>query len=799
MPNVGDLTVKIKGDAKSLESALDSASSKLKKTGDKMKGLGKKMSLGITAPIAGIGIGAIMTGAKFEKGMNRVAALTQATGSDFDAMKDKAKELGRTTAFSATQSAEAMGFLAMAGFKSNEIVGAMPSVLSLAAAAQMDLGDAADITSNIMTGFGMKVEDLGHINDVLVKGMTSANVDLTMLGESMKYVGPVAASAGMKFEETAAAVALLGNAGIQGSMAGTALRGAMTRLLVPSDDAALAMKQLGVVALDSQGNLKSMTDIVGQLEDSGMSTAQAMTIFGQRAGPAMLALVDQGSGALDEMTKSLEDSGGTAKRVADTQMEGMSGAITEMKSAFEGLMIAISEDILPILTKLIDKITPLLQKFVSAPKPIKLIVIGIAALAMVMGPILLIIGMLIPGITALTTVIGIMSAAFGALNLSMGIILLVVLGVAAAIAAIIIVWKNWDKIVATFLSVWDKFKEGMGWLGDTFKGLWDGAKTAVTDFFEVVKQTFATVSQAVFDIFDSKWGWLLPGGILFKAIKLIWDNWEDIWAAIEIIAIVAWEKISEAFVKYFGWMLPGGAIHTALTATKDKFAEIWDSVKAKFDTVTTAISDLWKNHFGWMRPDGAIHTALIKLKTKFSDIWTSVKNKFDTIAKFVFDIWDEHFAWMRPGGVLFTALDSLKTKWETIWKAIGDAVKGPINVVIGGVNRLLTGMNKLDFGWEPKKLRGKTIFPGFEFKPFNFAQIPKLASGGIVKSPTLAMIGERGPEAVVPLGRGGGMGTTININILGATYGMDDFERKVTQAVTDGVRRGGFSGILATS
>ena len=724
MPNVGDLTVKIKGDAKSLESALDTASSKLKKTGDKMKGLGKKMSLGITAPIAGIGIGAIMTGANFEKGMNRVAALTQATGSDFDAMRDKAKELGRTTAFSATQSADAMGFLAMAGFKSNEIVGAMPSVLSLAAAAQMDLGEAADITSNIMTGFGMKVEDLGHINDVLVKGMTSANVDLTMLGESMKYVGPVAASAGMKFEETAAAGALLGNAGIQGSMAGTALRGAMTRLLTPSDEAAATMQKLGINALDSQGNLKSMQEIVAQLETSGMSTADAMTIFGQRAGPAMLALVEQGSGALSDMTKSLVNSGNIAEEVASTQMEGMSGAVTEMKSAFEGLMIAISEDILPVLTMLIDKVTPLIQKFASAPKPIKLIVIGIAALAAIMGPILLIIGMLIPGITALTTGIGVMSAAFGALNLSMGVVLLVVVGIAAAIAAIIIVWKNWDKVVAIF------------------------NKT-----IEVVKRTFATVSQAVFDLFNSKWGWLLPGGILFKAIVGLKKHWKDIWAAIRILAIVAWEKISGKFVEHFGWMLPGGAIHNALTRVKKKFDTPWNGIKAKFTVVS----------------------------------------------EFVKDLWDKHFGWMRPGGALFNALDSLKTKWNTVWKAIGAAMKGPVNAVIGGVNALLSAMNKISVGWEPKKLRGVTVVPGFEFKPFNFAQIPQLASGGIVKSPTLAMIGERGPEAVVPLGRGGGMGTTININILGATYGMDDFERKVTHAVADGVRRGGFSGILATS
>ena len=268
-----------------------------------------------------------------------------------------------------------------------------------------------------------------------------------------------------------------------------------------------------------------------------------------------------------------------------------------------------------------------------------------------------------------------------------------------------------------------------------------------------MKRTFATVSQAVFDLFTSKWGWLLPAGILFKAIVGLKKHWKDIWAAIKIIAIVAWEKISGKFVEHFGWMLPGGAIHNALTRVKKKFDTTWNGIKAKFTVVS----------------------------------------------EFVKDLWDKHFGWMRPGGALFNSLDSLKTKWSKVWKAIGAAMKGPINAVIGGVNALLSAMNKISVGWEPKKLRGVTVVPGFEFKPFNFAQIPQLASGGIVKSPTLAMIGERGPEAVVPLGRGGGMGTTININILGATYGMDDFERKVTQAVADGVRRGGFSGILATS
>ena len=715
MANVGDLVVKLKADAKELESGLSAAQRKLTETGDKMKGIGKKMSMGITAPIAGIGIGAIMTGANFEKGMNRVKALTGTTGDDFAALTQQAKDLGSSTAFSATQASEAMGFLAMAGFKSNDIIGAMPGVLNLAAAAQMDLGDAADITSNILTGFGKDVSELGQVNDVLVKAMTSANVDLTMLGESMKYVGPVASSAGMDFEETAAAIALLGNAGIQGSMAGTSLRGAMTRLLKPSGDAAATMAKLGLNVLDSEGNLRSFTEITKQLEDANISTADAMTIFGQRAGPAMMALVSQGSGALDEMTQSLKDSGGTAESIASVQMEGMSGAITEMKSAFEGLMIAISEDILPVLTKLIDAVVPILQKFTAMPGPIKAIVVVVGILAAVIGPLLIVIGMMIPAIAALS---GVMAG----LSLSMGPITLAIVGIAAAIAVGILIWKNWDKIVALFSGT-----------------------------IEAVKQTFANVSQAILDVFDSKWGWLLPGGVLFKALKLILTNWEDIWAAIRILAIVAWEKISGAFTEHFGWALPGGAIHKALIQIK----ETWDKV------------------------------------------WSGVRTKFDNIAFFVRKIWTDYFGWLRPGGAIFKALDAFQDKWSSVWNAIKGMVKGPVNLIVSGVNKLLDVFNGMEIGWEAKKVRGVTVLPGFQFSPFNLAHIPKMAQGGIVNKPTLAMLGEAGPEAVTPLRKGMSSGATIVINMTGPTYGFDDFEKKVSMAIRDGVRRGGFQGILS--
>ncbi|KKL79336.1 hypothetical protein LCGC14_2015830, partial [marine sediment metagenome] len=300
------------------------------------------------ASIALIGIKALKVGADFDSGMRKVIAVSGAAGDEIKGLRDIAKELGSTTQFSATQAADAMGFLAQAGFEANEIMGAIPSTLQLAAAAQLDLGSAADITSNILAGFGLKVEELGRANDVLVKTFTSANTDLVQLGQAMKFVGPVAKAAGVSFEETAAAVGLLGNAGLQASLAGTSLRGSIVRMLNPAKNAQKAMARLGLSAKDADGNFVGFKGIVEQLEkstikqtDSVEFAALAMEIFGQRAGPGMLALVSQGSKALKELTTELENSGGTAARIAKVQMEGLKGAFLEFKSALEGVTIAI--------------------------------------------------------------------------------------------------------------------------------------------------------------------------------------------------------------------------------------------------------------------------------------------------------------------------------------------------------------------------------------------------------------------------------------------------------------------------
>jgi TP901 family phage tail tape measure protein len=361
--------------------------------GRQISGIGDKMAVSLSLPIAAAGVATINAAGNFEKSMNRVKALSGATAAEFAALREQAIDLGSTTQYSASQAADAMGYLSMAGFDATQTLDALPGVLSLAAAGSIELADAADIASNILSGYGFAARDVGKVNDILAKTFTSTNTTLMSLGETFKYVGPVAASAGVKFEEISAAIGLMGNAGIQGSEAGTALRGAIARLLKPTAEVTKTLNQLGVTVVDSNGKLLPLVDIVRQLESAGADTADMMTIFGLEAGPAMQALVSQGSGALSDLTTKLMNAGGTASRIATTQMAGFNGSMDELKSAAEGLMIAVGDaGLLGWMTSLAKTMTSLTASM-SALSPTMLKIATIAGIAVAaIGPFLAVFG-----------------------------------------------------------------------------------------------------------------------------------------------------------------------------------------------------------------------------------------------------------------------------------------------------------------------------------------------------------------------------------------------------------------------
>jgi TP901 family phage tail tape measure protein len=287
---------------------------------------------------------------QFDDTMRQAGAVSSATAGQMADMTAIAKEMGATTRYTATNAATALKMMGMASFTASQQITALPGVLQLAAAGSMDLGQAADIATNILTAYGMQAGEIGRVNDVMVKAFTSSNSTLQELGEGFKYVAPIAKGLGTNFENLVGTLGALHNAGIKGSMAGTTLRGVLDALYNPTNDEAELLGELsariggvGLQIKDTDGNFVGFTEIVRQLENSSIGADEALRLFGLRAGPGMAALISQGSGALAEMDKKLLESGGTAARIAKEMEAGLGGAWRSLVSAWEGLKIAIGE------------------------------------------------------------------------------------------------------------------------------------------------------------------------------------------------------------------------------------------------------------------------------------------------------------------------------------------------------------------------------------------------------------------------------------------------------------------------
>lgn len=348
--------------------SLDKANRSIRRVGNKMRTVGLGMTKAITLPLIAIGAGILKVAADFETSMNRVQVLTNATGAEFKKLEDQAKLLGRTTQFTASESAEAMGFLAQAGFDVNQIYGAMPATLALAAASAQDLATTADQLSNIMTQFKISAEDSSRVADILAKTASSTNTNITQLAEAMSFAGGLANELSLSIEETSALLGLMGNAGIQATRAGTTLRRALLQLLSPTPRVTKVLDKLNITVSDGEGGIRNFVDILDDLERAEASAADISEIFGAVATSGILAIVGAGKEMRDAQIAENIDSIGEAQKQAEARTKGLAGRLKILKSAFEGLILkfadesGLSEDATKAtesLTKIIDKITEL--------------------------------------------------------------------------------------------------------------------------------------------------------------------------------------------------------------------------------------------------------------------------------------------------------------------------------------------------------------------------------------------------------------------------------------------------------
>ncbi len=423
---------------------LEGISGKMKSVGDGITGVGKNLSIGITAPLLGVGAAAISVGNEFESAMSRVKAISGATGEEFTKLKDQALQLGADTAFSATQAAEGMENLASAGFNVVETTAAMPGLLDLAASGNLAVAQAADITGSALRGFNIEADKAGHVSDVLAKAAADTNAGVEDMGEALKYAAPPANALGLSLEEVAAAVGLMSNAGIKGGQAGTTLRGSLISLASPSKEAAGWMESLGFNAFDAEGKLLPFKDVISELQNSteGLSEeikANALaTIFGKEALSGIMVLMDAGPEKFDALTKGFENADGAAKAMADTMLDNTKADIDSMMGSLETAGIKIQTAVAPTLRDLAGEVQELANAFSGLSPEMQGTIIKVGLTAAAVGPLLVLTGTLVSSVGAIAGAFGAASLAMGAGAATAGVATPAVAGLGAAFGAAVI-------------------------------------------------------------------------------------------------------------------------------------------------------------------------------------------------------------------------------------------------------------------------------------------------------------------------------------------------------------------------
>lgn len=580
---------------------LDSQLSQAYKTAGTM---GKSMIVAGAAVGTGLGA-AVKTAADFEKTMSRVGALSGATDKEMKKLNETALHLGETTSFSASQAGEGMSYLAMAGYKTNEIISAMPGLLAGAAAGQTDLATTADITSNILSGFGIQASETGRVMDVLTATFTNSNTDLRMLGETMKYLAPVAKSVGISLEETAAATGILGNAGIQGTMAGTSMAMAMTRLASPVGKAKKMMEKLGFSAFDANGTMIPLSDMITQLTEKTKDLTQQQklqaikTIFGQEALKSILTLMEAGGDTIAEFATELENSGGIAEEIAGKQLDNLMGQLTILKSAFEGAAISIGNALLPSLKTITSGIQMLMDKFNGLPEGMKAAIAIFAALSsiglLVSGALLFIIS-LIPGfIAGFTAIAGVLGTTAGALAVTIGWIGLAIAAVVGIGIALYNAYQNVGWFRDMVNAAWAQIKTYWGIAIDWIKSKTSQVISAVSAFIgqqlEKIRSWWKKHGDQVMSIVRTLMQ--MTSDIVKAGMRFIQGIFQIVFPILESIVKVAWSFISNYIGTAINVILR--LINVGLALLRGDWSAAWENIKGIAVDIVSGIVKFFKD------------------------------------------------------------------------------------------------------------------------------------------------------------------------------------------------------------
>lgn len=699
-------------------SKIDVAGKKMETVGNSIAGAGKKM-MGVTTVIGGVGVAAVKTATDFDSAMSQVAAVSGATGKDFDALRNKAREMGAKTKFSATEAAEAMNYMAMAGWKTEDMLDGIEGVMNLAAASGEDLATTSDIVTDALTAFGLSAKDSGHFADILAATSSNANTNVSMMGETFKYCAPIAGALGFSAEDTAEAIGLMANAGIKSSQAGTALRTIMNNL---AGDVKISGKAIGDVTIattNADGSMRDLSDILadcrsafGNLTESEKAQA-AESLVGKNAMSGFLALMNAGQGDIDKLSSAIDNCDGSAEKMAMTMQDNLAGQLTILKSQLQELAISFGDILMPAIRSIVSKLQGFVDKLNGMDEGTKRTIVTIALLVASIGPLLVIIGTAISkigvamqgfvklanGISKLkiaiqggTGVLGKLGAALGGISAP---VLAVVAVIAVLVAAFVHLWKTNEGFRDAMIGTWNRIKDTISGfcqgivdrlnaLGFQFTDIVDVLKTVWNGFCQVLAPIFEGVFNNIANILSTVTGVIT--GILDVFIGIFTGNWSQAWTGVKEIFSSIWNGISSFFTNILnvikgvadvvlGWF--GTSWNEVWTNIKTFFEGIWNGIATFFTTIWETLKNVVT--VGIMAIGSILSAAFDIITLPFRFIWENCK-------EIIISVWDAIKSKVTTvihavASVISTVMNAIKTVFSTVWNAIKTVVTTVVNAI----------------------------------------------------------------------------------------------------------------------